>query len=95
MAKKRPKKEEGKTWRWWEVSEQLPDEGRLVIGYNDTYQSFQVCQFSPRKGWSDADGDRLRGIDYWLDADINFSFTPIKKEKIKKKEKTSRFGLGY
>lgn len=72
--------------RWYTCPEHLPEEGLIVLGYSDVYQSYYLSKWSSCRGWLGQDNDDIRIITHWCDVSLTLPFpvgNGINEEKAK------------
>lgn len=67
-------KRKAQSMQWIQVSEHLPEEGKLVLCYTEVIGAYFLSKWSASRGWLDQDGGDMRIITHWLDMEIPFTF---------------------
>ncbi len=73
--------------QWFEVSEHIPQEDKIVLGYSEVYGEYILCKWTATRGWLSQRDDHLPIITHWCDLELplNFEVTGRANEEIAKK----------
>lgn len=61
------------------VSEDLPPENKIVVGYSSVHRHYYFVKWTASRGWLDQDGDAVKLITHWSNQELYLPF-PISEE---------------
>lgn len=79
--------------QWMNVSEHLPDEGKLVLAYSAVHAEYYVAKWSAARGWLDQNDRSMTLVTAWNDVDLPLNF-PVTDELDLELAKTYGFKVG-
>jgi hypothetical protein len=60
--------------QWFLTSENVPEEGRLVLTYSEPFGSYDIGKWSSSRGWLDGFGHKYKIITHWCDVELPLPF---------------------
>jgi hypothetical protein len=55
------------------VSEDLPPEGKLVIGYSEVHHTYYICKWTAARGWLSQKDATVQIVTHWDNTQVDFS----------------------